>query len=167
MKKIFCILLAALLAFSVLSVPATAQDDAQATVSAAEAVRSDAGVNMNKGDSITVNYRDLTDRSNVAIPKGGHLEWFWVCYDGRAEFSLSADKKNCTVHATRGGAFALGCDVVDANGNKVSYDALLFLVSTPLITFLNIVTLTMYTRIAIAFWTMIGRLTLATVYDIT
>lgn len=168
MKKVLCILLTALLVCAASGVCVLAADDGDAAASVSAVTRVPViGVTMEKGDTFTVNYRDLEDRSNVPIPKSGHLEWYWVSYGGKADFTLSADKKNCTVRAVRGGSFVLGCDVIDASGKTVSSDGLVFEASSPFYRFINTVTLGLYGTVQMSFWRLMSALTLIPLYDIT
>ena len=165
MKKALCILLAALFLFSAMTVNVTAKEETP--VSAAAVTRDITGVQMEKGDVVTIHYQNLDERCNKPLPKGGHIEWYWGYYGGKASFSLSADQKNCTVRATQAGSFALGCEVYDAKGNKISDDALIFEVSSPFYRFINMITLGIYGSIRYLFWDLMRKLYLLPLYDIT
>ncbi len=125
-----------------------------------------AGIELEKGDTVTLNYQELADCSNKLLPKGGHVEWYWGYYGGKADFTLSSDKKNCTVFATRAGLFVLGCEVYDATGNEISSDTMTFSVSSPFYRFINIVTLGLFGSLRLAFWRSMGTMTLLPLYDI-
>lgn len=165
MKKVLCILFTVLFLFSTMVIHVSASDETH--VSAAAVTRDMTGVSMEKGDVVTIHYQNLDERSNKPVPKGGHIEWYWGYYGGKAVFSLSADKKTCTVRATQAGVFALGCEVYDAKGEKISDDALIFEVSSPLYRFINTVTLGVFGSVRYLFWDLMCKMYLLPLYDIT
>lgn len=164
MKKILCVFLSALFVVSALSLHAFAQDG---EVSAATVGRSEDGINMETGDTITLHYRDIGSKSNKPVPKGGHLEWYWGYYGGRITGSLSGDKTKCTVRGQGAGFLVLMCDVFDANGNCVSSDGEVIMVSSTFarVTYLlpieAAVSWTRYT-----FWDIMTKLKLTPIHDI-
>ena len=160
MKRVFCILLTVLVLLSAAGLYACAQDMPDAVT------RDEAGIHMEKGDVLTVQYQQLEDRCNKPVPKGGHIEWYWGYYGGKADFTLSQDQKSCTVRASQAGMFALGCEVYDAQGRQISSDALVFDVSSPFYRFINTVTLGIYGSVRLGFWRMMAALTLLPLNDI-
>ena len=158
MKKVICLLLTVLLLCSTAGLHAFA---------ASTPTVDEAGIHMDKGDVIRVYYRDLYDRTNKAVPKGGHIEWYWATYGGRAEFTLSKDQKYCTVRAGRPGQFGLGCEVYNARGEMISDDAIFIDVSSPAYRGVNLATLGLYGSARYFFWHIMAQLQLLPIRDIT
>ena len=158
MKRVLCILFAVLFTFSAFGLTAFASDD-ECGVAAQASFDKNAVLHLEHGETFTLNYLKLVNGTNVAVPKGGHVEWGWQTEGGTIGATSTADHKNCTVEGHHGGRAILLALVYNAKGDVVSSDGVEIDVAyTGLAKALNTLTFGLYHSARVSLYNLLSKL---------
>ena len=121
-KRSICILFTVLFAFSAMSISAFAKSEYSQSTPRIIDLYETKYLEMNRGESYTLHYKNLTHKNNVSVPNGGHIVWAAVYASGFVDGQSSEDGKSCTITATNSGICKVAAFVYDAKDNILTTD---------------------------------------------